>query len=179
MAIVCYHHHNFLLEVIHLGCTDSPPGNVCTKKMHFMFHLFVLSLSSGIVSYLFLFGLGRALKLNALCCFIFACLGGWCPSSALFCALFISSEHLPWWQLAGGSEVDVPWLPHTLLSFLRVVIPGQPNLLPPAYVSQTLPVPGVFSEVDGVLMSVKWRLCSCSFSLAPPTFCCLFQYVQL
>lgn len=58
--------------------------------------------------YLFLFGLGRALKLNALCCFIFACLGGWCPSSALFCALFISSEHLPWWQLAGGSEVDVP-----------------------------------------------------------------------
>jgi len=48
-----------------------------------------------------------------------------CPSSALF----ISSEHLPWWQVAGGGGVDVPWLPYTLLSFCLVLIHGHPKLL--------------------------------------------------
>lgn len=48
-----------------------------------------------------------------------------CPSSALF----ISSEHLPRWQVAGGGRVDVPWLPYTLLSFCLALIPEHPKLL--------------------------------------------------
>lgn len=146
IAIVCYHHKVFFWSHTSIRLHRLPTRQ-CSQN-HFVFHLLVLSVSSGIASYLFICVWSGP---NSLCYFLQPVLFSSVLAAGVlpvpFSLLSLSPLNI---CLGGGIQVAVKWMsPDSLtLSYAFFMWWSLDNLIycPPACVSQTFPM-SWFSDI--------------------------------